>query len=83
MSKQDTKGVIKLNNKLLRSVMILYGDTNRDLAKYLGISQQSVSSKINENGTEFRQGEIAKIKDRYSLSAEQVNNIFFDTIVSK
>ena len=60
MSKQDTKGVIKLNNKLLRSVMILYGDTNRDLAKYLGISQQSVSSKINENGTEFRQGEIAK-----------------------
>lgn len=83
MSKQDTKGVIKLNNKLLRSVMILYGDTNRDLAKYLGISQQSVSSKINENGTEFRQGEIAKIKDRYSLFAEQVNNIFFDTIVSK
>ena len=83
MSKQDTKGVIKLNNKLLRSVMILYGDTNRDLAKYLGISQQSVSSKINENGTEFRQGEIAKIKDRYSLSAEQINNIFFDTIVSK
>lgn len=76
MSKQDTKGMIKLNNKLLRSVMILYGDTNRDLAKYLGISQQSVSSKINENGTEFRQGEIAKIKDRYSLSAEQVNNIF-------
>ena len=68
--------MIKLNNKLLRSVMILYGDTNRDLAKYLGISQQSVSSKINENGTEFRQGEIAKIKDRYSLSAEQVNNIF-------
>ena len=83
MSKQDTKGVIKLNNKLLRSVMILYGDTNRDLAKYLGISQQSVSSKINENGTEFRQGEIAKIKDRYSLSAEQINNIFFDTIGSK
>ena len=63
--------------------MILYGDTNRDLAEYLGISQQSVSSKINENGTEFRQGEIAKIKDRYSLSAEQVNNIFFGTIVSK
>lgn len=83
MSKQDTKEVIKLNNKLLRSVMILYGDTNRDLAEYLGISQQSVSSKINENGTEFRQGEIAKIKDRYGLSAEQVNNIFFDTIVSK
>ena len=65
-----------MNNKLLRSVMILYGDTNRDLTKYLGISQQSVSSKINENGTEFRQGEIAKIKDRYSLSAEQINNIF-------
>ena len=33
--------------------------------------------KINENGTEFRQGEIAMIKKRYNLTAEQVTAIFF------
>ena len=71
-----------MNSVLLRSVMVLYGDTNKDLAAYLGISEQSVSAKINETKTEFKQGEIAKIRDRYGLSAEQVEAIFFDQKVS-
>ena len=58
--------------------MTLHGDTNKDLADLLGISKQSVSCKINENGTEFKQGEIAKIKDRYVLSPEEVDAIFFE-----
>lgn len=62
---------------LLRSLMVLHGDTNRDLADYLEISETSVSNKINERGTEFKQGEIAKIKARYELSPEQVEAIFF------
>lgn len=66
-----------MNKDLLRSVMVLHGDTNRSLAAFLGISEQSVSNKINENGTEFRQGEIAQIKARYSLTSEQVDLIFF------
>lgn len=66
-----------MNKELLRSIMVLHGDTNRDLAKLLDISEQSVSGKINENGTEFKQGEIAKIKDHYKLSPEQVESIFF------
>ena len=66
-----------MNKELLRSVMVLHGDTNKSLAVYLGISEQSVSNKINENGTEFRKGEIAKIKDRYNLTSEQVDLIFF------
>lgn len=66
-----------MNSKLLRSVMVLHGDTNKDLAEYLGITEQSVSAKINENNTEFKQGEIAKIRDRYGLDAEQVEAIFF------
>ena len=61
----------------LRSIMVLHGDTNKDLADYLGISEQSVSNKINENGTEFKQGEIARIKVKYNLSSEQVDRIFF------
>lgn len=66
-----------MNKEMLRSIMVLHGDTNKDLAEHLEISEQSVSAKMNENGTEFRQGEIAKIKDRYSLSADQVDLIFF------
>ena len=66
-----------MNKKLLRSIMALHDDTNKDLAECLEISEQSISAKINENGTEFKQGEIAKIQKRYNLSPEQVINIFF------
>lgn len=66
-----------MNGKLLRSIMVLFGDTNASLAKCLGITEQSVSNKINENGTEFKKSEIAAIKQRYSLSDEQVISIFF------
>lgn len=66
-----------MNKTELRVIMLRNGDTNKELAECLGISEQSVSAKINENGTEFKQGEIAKIKDRYNLTAEQVETIFF------
>ena len=67
-----------MNKALLRSVMVLHDDTNQTLAEYLGISTKSVNDKINENNTEFKQSEIAAIKKRYSLSDEQVSNIFFN-----
>ena len=66
-----------MNGKLLRNIMILNGDTNATLAAYLGITEQSVSNKINENGTEFKQGEIAKIIKRYNLDCDTVDRIFF------
>jgi len=58
--------------------MVLHGDTNKSLAEYLGIAEQSVCNKINENGTEFKQGEIAKIKKKYFLSAKEIEEIFFN-----
>ena len=66
-----------MNKELLRSIMVLHGDTNKDLAVLLEISEQSVSGKINEKGTEFKQGEIAKIRDRNNLTPKQVESIFF------
>lgn len=57
--------------------MVLNGDTNAILAKFLGISEGSLSNKINERGTEFKQSEIARIQERYSLTNEQVISIFF------
>lgn len=67
-----------MNKALLRSVMVLFGDTNKTLAKYLGLSEKSVSDKINENGTEFKLQEMRAIKKRYSLSDEQFSNIFLN-----
>ena len=66
-----------MNSKLLRSLMVLHGDTNASLAAYLGITENSVSNKINERGTEFKQREISKIMRRYDLSADLVREIFF------
>lgn len=67
-----------MNGKLLRSLMVLHGDTNASLAEFLGITERSFSGKINENGTEFKQNEIALIRKRYNLSDEQVCDIFFN-----
>lgn len=66
-----------MNKELLRSIMVLHGDTNKTLADYLGITEQSVSNKINENDTEFKQGEIKRIKTRYNLTCDQLDLIFF------
>ena len=67
-----------MNKAKLKSLMALHGDTNKDLAELLEISEQSVSCKINENGTEFKQGEITKIKDKYNLTPAELDAIFFD-----
>lgn len=72
-----------MNCKLFRSLMVLHGDTNATLAEYLGLTSQSVSNKINENGAEFKQGEIFKLKQRWNLDAEMIERIFFDEQVSK
>ena len=66
-----------MNKELLRSIMALHNETNSDLAKLLNISEASVSAKINENSTEFKQGEIAKILKHYQLTDKQVTDIFF------
>lgn len=63
--------------------MVLHGDNNEDLAQALSISPQRFSMKINEkDGAQFSQGEITLIKERYSLSAEEIDSIFFDIKVS-
>ena len=72
------KGSENVNKAKLKSVMALHGDTNKDLAELLEISEQSVSCKINENGTEFKQGEIKKITEKYNLSPDEMTAIFFN-----
>ena len=66
-----------MNKAELRSIMVKHGDTDKSLAKYLGISERSFSSKINENGSEFNKREISAIIKKYGLTEEQVMIIFF------
>ena len=70
------------NKQKLRGAMLLHGDTMNDLAEALGIAYQTLSMKMNANGSEFTQGEIAVIRERYKLSDEQVIQIFFEELVS-
>lgn len=67
-----------MNSTLFRSIMVLNNDTNKSLAEFFGISEQTVCNKINEKGTEFKQGEIAMIIKRYNLTPEQIRDIFFN-----
>lgn len=72
-----------MNKNMLRSVMALHGDTGNDVAQSLGLSRARFSDKINEkNGAQFTQREIEMIRNRYSLSATDLELIFFDNKVS-
>ncbi|HZK57048.1 MAG TPA: XRE family transcriptional regulator [Clostridia bacterium] len=71
-----------MNTNMLRAKMALFGDTGGVLSRALGISQQRFSAKINDKNAEFTQGEIQLIKDRYDLTAEEVDEIFFNKKVS-
>ena len=67
-----------MNKNELVSKMKKHGDRNEDLAKYIGISPQRFSAKLNgTGGAEFTQGEICKVKEKYNLTSEEVDAIFF------
>jgi hypothetical protein len=64
------------------SFVVRHGDTQGRLAKAIGLSLSRLNAKINEHKAEFRQQEILRIKERYSLTADEVNAIFFEKRVS-
>ena len=66
-----------MNTNLLKAKMKLNNDTQKNLAEYLGIVISSVSFKINGK-TPFNAEEIKKTKTRYNLTAEEIDEIFFN-----
>lgn len=70
-----------MNPNKLKSVMVLHGDNGVKLAAALGISQQTLSAKITGK-SQFTQEEIWRIKERYGLSAVDIDDIFFARCVS-
>lgn len=73
-----------MNERKLKAVMQLHGESQQDLAQYLQMSLSRLNAKINEyRGAQFRQNEIAAIQEHYGLSAEEVNEIFFALTISQ
>lgn len=70
-----------MNSNLLKAKMAENGDTQAKLAAYIGISASNLNDKINGK-VSFRQSDIAAIRKRYNLSAEDVDRIFFGNELS-
>lgn len=67
-----------MNKNMFVSKMKLFGDTQETLADAINMSVSRVNAKINEtNGSQFRQYEIKAIRDRWNLTPEEVDLIFF------
>ena len=72
-----------MNKNMLISKMKLFGDRQEDLAEFIGLSLSRFNAKLNEtNNAQFTKFEIQKIKEKYNLTAEEVDAIFFDGSVS-
>lgn len=66
-----------MNTNRLKAKIVENGDTQTNLAVALGISLSNLNDKINGKA-DFRQNEIAAIKGRYHLTADDVDAIFFN-----
>lgn len=72
-----------MNKNFFVSKMKLFGDTQQSLSEALGISLTRLNEKINEtDGAEFWQSEIVFFKNRWDLTADEVDLIFFNQKVS-
>lgn len=70
-----------MNKSALKIKMLINNDTGIKLAKALGISETTLSAKLNGKA-EFTRKEIQIIKIRYNLNAEEVDEIFFNYTVT-
>lgn len=66
-----------MDTNLLKSKMVLKGDTQNDLANALDVSRATLSFKMNQR-TNFKQSEIDIITKRYELSSDEIRQIFFN-----
>jgi betR domain len=64
-----------IQKNLLNSKMVLHGRTQRDLAKFLGLSEVSVNKKF-QGILRFNVNDIKRIKDYLHLTDSEVVEIF-------
>lgn len=67
-----------MNVEMFKHTMKVHQDTQTKLAEALGLEPKTVGRKINETrGASFTVPEMLAIKNRYQLSDDQANAIFF------
>lgn len=71
-----------MNSRLFRAKMVEKGETSDSVAKYLNIARSTLYRKIRGVDTDFDQKEITALKNRWELSPEDVDRIFFTEKVS-
>ena len=65
-----------MNRIEMKVVMMRNQDTQEKLAEALGLQVSGVNARINGK-TDFKSKEIKKIKERYNLSPEDIDALFF------
>ena len=70
-----------MNSLEMKVAMKRHEDTQEKLAKALGLKISGVSARINGK-LDFRASEIAKIRERYNLSNDELVQIFFTSHAS-
>lgn len=68
-----------MNKNKLKALLVYHGDDQKSLSEILGVTEQTISDKIN-GLSDFKLGEIRKIIDHYHLTPDQIDDIFFDDI---
>lgn len=66
-----------MNSNILKAKIKLNQDTQEDLAEHLGITNSTLSFKINGKA-DFLRAEIQLIKQRYNLTPNEIDQIFFN-----
>ena len=66
-----------MNTAELRAAIARVGKTYRDLAKSLGISEQTFYNKLNGE-SDFKASEIKALRGELNLTSEEINYIFFN-----
>lgn len=66
-----------MGRNTIRSAMAMRGDTQKSLARYLGIAESTMSQKINGK-REFSVREAVMIADRYGMTVEEMEDAFLD-----
>lgn len=65
-----------MDKNALKAVIVAHGDTQKDLADFLGISLNTLNNKINGK-TEFKYSEMQGVIHKYDLTPLEMAEIFF------
>lgn len=67
-----------MNINLFKYYAAENGDMMRDVAKAIGVVPATLSAKLHRAGGDFSRNDIAILRKRWHLTAEQCAEIFFD-----